>query len=107
MKENQDSASDFEEESEPDIPQAMELEEIEIDFPTLREIHGTSTINSLTIVQLRWLQKYLEQGKGKESNPGQDIQPQEVWVLRPIPLKPQRNPQERKKEEDENLTTKR
>jgi hypothetical protein len=31
------------------------------------DIHGTPTINSLTIVQLRRLQRDLEQGKGKES----------------------------------------
>jgi hypothetical protein len=50
MKENQDSGEDSEEESDMDTTQAMELEKIEIDLSSLREIHGMPTINSLIIV---------------------------------------------------------
>jgi hypothetical protein len=48
----------------------MELEDIEIDLSILREIHGAQTINNLTIVQLRILQKDIEKGKGAGSNSG-------------------------------------
>jgi hypothetical protein len=81
MKETLDSGSESTEESDMDASQEMELEEEDLYIPRSREIHDATTINSLTIVHIRRLQKDLENGKGKEKNsePDPPPPPQELW----------------------------
>jgi hypothetical protein len=84
----------------------MELEEIEIDLPTLREIHGAQTINNLTIVQLRMLQKDIEKGKGEGSNPGLGSSTSGSMGIKTNPLKAQKKTSGEEKREGGNLTAK-
>jgi hypothetical protein len=87
MKETPDSGAESTEESDMDASQAMELEEVELDLPRLREIHGLEKINSLTIVHIRRLQKDLENGKGKEKTSESEPPPSGVMGIKKNPLK--------------------
>jgi hypothetical protein len=97
MKETQGSASDTKEESDPDMNQDMDLEEISVDLSALRETHGAQKINNLTISQLRKLQRDLVKGKGVGSSQGWEQQCRGTWESRLTPLRPRRISQERRK----------
>jgi hypothetical protein len=106
MKETQGSASDSEEEFDPDTCHDMELEEIVVDLPVLKETHGTQKIKNLTISQLRKLQIDLMKGKWEGSSQGLEETMLGNLGIILIPLRPRRIPQERKKRKEENHTAK-
>jgi hypothetical protein len=99
MKETQGSASDSEEEYDPDMHQDMELEEIAVDLPALRETHGAQKINNLTISQLRKLQRDLVKGKGEGSSQGLGETMSGNLGIKTNPLKAQKKISRRGKKE--------
>jgi hypothetical protein len=107
MRETLDSGAESTRESDMEASQDLELEKVDLDIPWLREIHGSKKINSLTIVQIKRIQKDLENGKGKENNYDSEPPPSGVMGINTNPLKSPKNSQEKKKEEVGNPTTKR
>jgi hypothetical protein len=89
MKETLSLGSDSEEESENDMPQDMDLEEITVDLP-LWEAHGDQKINNLTISQLRKLKRDMVKGKVVGNSQGMTSSISEIWESRPTPLRHRR-----------------